>query len=257
MNTQSLPQYSAIYTGTVSHRRLHPRVHAFEYKVFMLYLDLDELDSVFKGSLFWSTKLPALAWFRRADYLNPAEPSLEKAVRLCISEATGETINGPIRLLTNLRYFGFIMNPISCYYCYDEQEQLRYIIAEVTNTPWKERVPYVIPCQANKSKQQHGFDKQMHVSPFMPMDCRYEWRSHTPNENLFVHLENFHSGEKIFAATMSLNRLEINPKRLDTLLLCRPLMTAKVGLAIYWQALKLFLKKIPLFNHSNTASSKP
>lgn len=240
---------SAIFEGTVRHRRLSPKPHEFSYQVFMMYLDLAELDRVFNGTRFWSARRCNLAWFRRSDYLLPEEPSLDTAVRRCVAEATGETITGPIRLLTNLRYFGYLINPISCYYCFDDQENLRYIVAEVTNTPWHERIPYVIPCDPKQRHQSHSFAKQMHVSPFMPMDMTYRWQSRTPGTSISIHLQNWKDGEEAFNATVGLRRLEITPRTLNRLLLRHPFMTAKVGLAIYWQAMKLLWKRTPFFGH--------
>lgn len=246
--------HSAIYEGLVRHRRVLPKAHEFTYQVFMMYLDLAELEQVFALSSCWSAHRPALARFRRADFLGPEELPLDEAVRDLVMQRTGERPQGPIRLLTNLRYFGFLINPISCYYCFDNQEQLRYIVAEVTSTPWRERVHYVIPCTS--THQSHRFAKRMHVSPFMPMDMTYHWRSRTPKHSLSIHLQNWRSGEEAFNATVALRRVEISSTSLRHCLLRYPFMTGKVAIAIYWQALKLFLKRVPLFRHSELISSK-
>jgi len=253
---EQVPQllHSAIYEGFVRHRRILPKAHEFTYQVFMMYLDLDELEQVFALSPFWSASKPALARFRRSDFLGPEEQPLDEAIRDLVLKEAGERPVGPIRLLTNLRYFGFSINPISCYYCFDQQEQLRYIVAEVTSTPWRERVHYVIPC--NSSHQSHRFAKRMHVSPFMPMNMTYGWRSRTPGRSLSIHLQNWHDGEEAFNATVALHRVEISSASLGRSLQRYPFMTFKVAIAIYWQALKLFLKRMPLFRHSELLSSK-
>ena len=243
---------SAIFEGAVRHRRLSPRPHEFRYSVFMMYLDLSELDRVFCGARFWSANRFNLAWFRRSDYLLPEVPSLDTAVRRCIAEATGESITGPIRLLTNLRYFGYLINPISCYYCFDDDENLRYIVAEVTNTPWHNRIPYVIPCQPGHRHQSHSFAKQMHVSPFLPMNMTYHWQSRTPGTSISIHLQNWKDGEEAFNATVGLRRVEITPHALHRILLRHPFMTAKVALAIYWQAMKLLWKRTPFFGNQTS-----
>lgn len=131
---------SAIFEGTIRHQRLLPKNHLFKYKVFMMYLDLDEIDTAMSLSRWWSASGFNAAQFRRSDFLGPNNLPLKQAVHEYIYAATGDKLNGPVRLLCNLRYFGYILNPISCYYCFDEKEQLRFIVAEVTNTPWKERI---------------------------------------------------------------------------------------------------------------------
>lgn len=248
MTAAERPVHSALYTGLVRHQRFGPRRHRFQYRVFMAYIDLAELPWLFRGTPLWSTR-PAPAWFRRRDYLGEPHVPLDEAVRDCVVEQTGERPDGAIRLLTNLRYFGFLMNPISCYYCFDRRERLRWIVAEVTNTPWKERMPYVIPCDPEARVQRHRFDKALHVSPFMPMDMQYAWRGTTPGERLTLHLKNLRRGREEFNATLRLERRPATAGNLNRQLLSYPWMTMKVGLGIYWQALRLFLKRVPLHRH--------
>lgn len=245
----STRENSAIYEGMVRHRRLSPVFHPFHYRVFMIYLDLDEVETVMSRSPLWSANRPALARFRRTDFLNPEIASLKLAVQNCVFTATGQRIDGSVRLLTNLRYFGFLINPISCYYVFDKQEHLRYVVAEVTNTPWRERTTYVIPCHPDQQSHQHRFDKQMHVSPFMPMDMTYVWRSNTPGEMLNVNLQNWKDGRQAFNASLSLRRKSATSANLNLALLSYPLLTAKVAMGIYWQAIKLYLKGVKYQPH--------
>ena len=155
--------HSAIYKGSLRHRRFYPQEHKFSYQVFMMYLDLAELETVFKLSPWWSQKPWRPARFERGDFLGDPGVPLDEAVRKRIFEETGEWHNGPIRMLSNLRYFGFVMNPITCYYCFDENENLTTIVPEVTNTPWKERQSYVLKCDPDKRIQRIYFQKEMHV----------------------------------------------------------------------------------------------
>ena len=244
---------SAIYTGRVRHRRKRPAGHDFEYRLFMVYLDLSELDSVFSNRWLWSVKRPALARFKREHHLGDASVPLDKAVRDLVFERTGQRPRGPVRLLTNLSYFGYCFNPVSFYYCFDEAgERLETIVAEVNNTPWGERHCYVLHEAMNQGKGEHkryAPAKKMHVSPFMQMDVDYDWRFSAPAQTLNVHMENARRGDKIFDATLELERREISGGSLAGVLFSYPLMTLKVIAAIHWQALQLWLKRVPVYDH--------
>jgi DUF1365 family protein len=241
--------HSAIYRGYVRHRRFTPHAHRFSYQVFMMYLDLDELDKVFAVSPFWSRKPWRPARFERSDFLGDPAVPLKRAVQQRIHDETGLWHEGPIRMLANLRYFGFNINPISCYYCFDAQKALQFIVVEVTNTPWNERQSYVIQCDPKQRFQRSQFQKLMHVSPFNPMNMMYHWCSNNPQRVLSLNLETERDGEIDMDATMALKRRDINGASLAGILLQHPWMTAKVALTIYWQALKLWVKRNPFYDH--------
>lgn len=245
--------HSALYTGWVRHRRLAPRAHAFSYRLFLLWLDLDEVERVFAGRWFWSARGPNLAWWRRADHLgDPAQP-LAEAVRDEVARQSGVRPAGPIRLLTHPRYFGFGFNPVSLFYCYAaDGETLEAIVAEVTNTPWRERHAYVLAMTANlgtPKKPAFRQAKTFHVSPFLPMDLEYVWRLTRPGANLLLHMEDLEQGSKVFDATLNLHRQALSGANLARALLRFPFMTGQVMLGIYWQALRLWLKGMPVFDH--------
>lgn len=246
--------HSALYTGSIGHRRFGPRRNAFRYRLFMAWIDLADLPTLFDGRWFWSARRPALAWFRRADYLGDPSVPLDGAVRDLIEQRTGHRPAGPICLLTHLRYFGFTSNPVSFYYVYDAAgDRLETIVAEITNTPWDERHAYVLEvADATRSGAQMWrwqFDKAFHVSPFMPMDMRYDWRFNEPGRTLGVHMENWREGRSQFDATLVLRRGPITGRALARALLTVPFVTLKVSLLIYWQALVLLLKRTPFFTH--------
>ena len=239
---------SALYTGRLRHRRYAPRPHAFEYRLFMAYLDLAELDEVFRGRWLWSARRPALAWFNRADYLGDAAVPLDEAVRERVRRETGLRPRGPIRLLTHLRMFGHCFNPVSFYYCFDARgERVETVLAEITNTPWRERHAYVLP--ANDGDLHFRFGKSFHVSPFMPMALQYDWRFSAPGRRLAVHMENHDTGGKVFDATLALERREIGAASLARALARHPFMTLQVLGAIHWQALQLWAKRVPSYTH--------
>lgn len=248
---------SAVYEGSVTHRRHLPSSHAFSYRMTQLYLDLDEIDEVFRSRWLWSTRRPNLAEWRRSDYLGPAAMPLADAVRQRVQRETGRAPSGPIRMLSHLRYGGYVFNPVTFYYCYDRSgEALEVVVAEITNTPWGERHAYVL---STEQAQQHGralawqFDKQFHVSPFMAMDRRYDWRFTPPGDDLRVHMQVYRGEACEFDATLALQRRVLDGASLARVLWRYPLMTAQVIGAIHWQAFRLWLKNIPV--HDHTASS--
>lgn len=251
--SRGTPLASAIYEGRVTHRRHAPHAHAFSYGMAQLWLDLDEIDEVFRGRWLWSVERPNLAQWRRSDYLGPATVPLAEAVRQRVREATGRAPQGPIRMLTHLRYAGHVFNPVSFYYCYqDDGITLDSIVAEITNTPWRERHAYVLPVdEALKSGRvlRWRFDKGFHVSPFMPMARGYDWRFTPPADDLAIHMKVTDGARTEFDATLALKRRALDGAGLARVLWRYPLMCTQVLGAIHWQALRLWLKRNPVHDH--------
>lgn len=242
----------AIYTGRVRHRRFQPRPHSFEYRLCLLYLDLGELDRAFTRRWLWSLDRANLATFHQRDYLGANDGDLDDAARALVAERTGQRPTGPIRLLTHPRYFGYVFNPISVYYCFDAADRrVETVITEITNTPWGERHAYVLPVAPDDRGRHHRFRfaKAFHVSPFMDMDYDYDWRLTEPGQRLDVHMRNERDGQCAFDATLSLERRPLDGAGLARALGAYPLMTARVSAAIYWQALRLWWRGTPFHPH--------
>lgn len=243
---------SALYEGVVRHRRFAPVPHELSYTMFMAYLDLSELGEVFRGRWLWSASAPALARFRRQDHLGDLGIPLDAAVRALVEERTGRRPDGPIRLLTHLAYYGWCFNPVSFYYCFDAADsRVDFVVAEVANTPWLERHCYVLDRRESLSLDsfRQRTKKVFHVSPFMDMDQEYAWFLREPGGSLSVHMENHAMGERLFDATMSLSRVEITGASLASALARWPFMTLSVVCGIHWEALKLWLKGAPVYDH--------
>lgn len=256
------PLNSAVYEGWVRHRRHAPRPHAFRYRLAQLCLDLDEVDRVFAGRWLWSARGRAPAEFRRSDYLAPPERPLAEVARDRVAAATGVRPDGPVRLLAHLRTFGYVFNPVSFYYCYAaDGTSLQAVLAEITNTPWRERHAYVLPVDAATRRGralEWAFDKTFHVSPFLPLDLRYRWRLTPPGEDLRVQMDVLDGTARTFDATLTLTRRPLDGAALARVLWRHPAMTARVIGAIHWQALRLWLKRVPVHDHpKRSAGASP
>ncbi len=253
--------HSCIYEGTVSHRRHVPVNHQFQYRLFMLYLDLAELPSLVGSSALIGDTAKGLRSFLRADHLFDPSMPLDEEVRALVRQETGHAPGGPIRLLTQLRYLGYYMSPLNLYYCFDaEGERIETVVAEVNNTPWKERHCYVL-WQGNRlegaGKLSFSHPKDFHVSPFMDMDMQYRWRLSQPGTALTIHVANTRDTQVEFEAGLSLLRRPLDRPYLRRMSLRYPMMTAKICAAIYFQALKLWWKKCPSYTHPKKHSSTP
>jgi uncharacterized protein len=246
---------SAIYDGWVRHRRHTPVEHEFSYRHAMLLLDLDELPGVLDSHPLYSASRAAPARFRREDHFGDPDRPLAECVRDLVHERTGSRPGGPVRLLTTLRTLGHSFNPVSFFYCFGPSgERVEAVVAQVTNTPWGESHAYVLERRGEHAVMRDTMDKVFHVSPFIGMDNRYDWRVTAPDEKLLVHIdERDGDGAPVFDATLSLERRELTRGRLTRLLLRFPATSLRVVGLIYWHALRLKLKGAPLHPHPERA----
>jgi DUF1365 family protein len=244
---------SAVYEGWVRHRRFEPIEHSFRYRLFLMYLDLNELPGVFDSFPLFSARHPAPARFRRSDYMGDPNRPLAECARDAVEAETGSRPSGPVRLLANLRYLGHIFNPVSFYYCYEQTgERVEAIVADVNNIPWGERHPYVLARGSRRGAVlTDELDKTLHVSPLMGMDQTYAFRAGEPGERLSVHIESrpTDGDGKAFDATLSLRRHELGRARLAAMLARYPALSLQTVAKIYIQSLRLKLKGARYFPH--------
>ncbi|HWO82826.1 MAG TPA: DUF1365 domain-containing protein [Solirubrobacterales bacterium] len=269
----SRPIASAVYEGTVRHRRFEPVEHSFRYRLFLMYLDLGELPEVLDPFPLFSARRAAPARFRRADFLGDPSRPLDECARDAVAAATGERPAGPVRLLTGLRYFGHSFNPVSFYYCFDRGgKRVDAIVADVENTPWGERHPYVLARGGRRGTVlAEDLDKAFHVSPLMGMDQTYSFRASEPGESIAVQIESRpretakthpedafprsrrSDAPKTFDATLNLRRRELSRGTLNWMLARYPAMSLQVVTKIYAQALRLKLKGARYHPHPEAA----
>ncbi|MCM0611970.1 DUF1365 domain-containing protein [Marinobacter sediminum] len=253
--------------GSVRHRRKYPVQHEFEYSTGMLALDVDEWNQVTEISPLFSLERFNWLSLKRKDYFRPEAGPLSSALRDYVAEATGWRPDGTIELVTHPRYFGYVFNPVSFYFCYSagdapgEGAVPRVIVAQITNTPWHERHAYCLettgadPNDAGWRSEQFGFSKRFHVSPFNGMEQHYQWTFSFRGPDLRIHMNVLEEGKKHFDATVVVHRTPLTRKEVHRSLRKFPLEAIKVSAGIYWHALKLKLKGAPFYTHPDKLSA--
>lgn len=232
---------SAIYEGTIRHRRFAEREHELSHRLALAYVDLDELPRLLGGRLV--ARRPGIVRLRRPDYL-PGDGTLAEAARALAGT------DGPVRVLANLRTLGHCFNPVSFFYCHDGQDRLQSVIAEVTNTPWGERHAYVLARSGSDGRVlSASFDKRLHVSPFMGMDHAYALRAAAPGETLSVHIESRRGGRLAFDATLGLRRRAFSARTLAEVSARYPAATLRTLALIYAHAAALWIKGVTVHPH--------
>ncbi len=246
---------SALYVGKVRHRRFRDASHEFEFPLFMVLLKLDEISTLTRRLWQFGPRLFHWARFRRQDYIRSSlnqHADLQAAVVSKMSELSGQpdsALSGDVFLLCQLRYMGFYFSPLNLYYL-RQNGTFTHLLAEVSNTPWNERHYYLLDI---KAPQPHS--KQFHVSPFNPMAQNYHWKIQPPGQAhgvCAIHLAcKSQNDDQVteFDATLTLRERPLNQKEFTRVLLGTPIQTVSILFGIYFQALKLFLKKAPVYRH--------
>jgi uncharacterized protein len=246
-----------LYTGTLRHRRFRPRTHAFTYRLFMAWLDIDRIPELMSKSPWTSYNRFNWASFEERDHFGDPALSLRKRVARDAGVHGIALPDGPIFLLTHLRYLGYCFNPISLFFCYDRTGRVDTVLAEVNSTFGESRNYWLSPHnrQASANALHYRCPKTMHVSPFMDMNLDYEFVLTEPGDKLIAHMNTIEQGQSpLFDATLALDREPWTARNVGRVLARHPWMTAKVIGAIHWQALRLFVKGVPVFTHPARAA---
>lgn len=244
-----------IFTGIVRHRRFTPKKHQFSYNLFMFCFDTGDPSNSFKD--IKEVSIEQFNWFsfRRKNYLSHPEIPLDEYAKQLVVAKFNTYPKGKVYLLTQLSCLGYCFNPISLYFIFDEtNQQLDYLIIEVSNTPWGEKYNYVLE-SSGKPKNEvyyYQFQKEFHVSPFMSMNYEYQFNLKLNKQKITVHMENHIDGKKDFDATLTLKASPQRAISCTKVFRRYPLITYKVVISIYWQALKLWMKGVPFHSHPKT-----
>jgi len=246
---------TALYVGHVRHRRFRPAAHAFRFPLFMVFLDIDRIPEALRVSRFLGRRW-AWAAFRDKDHLGDPALPLRERLRRDAHERGLALPEGPVFLLTHLRYLGYAFNPVSYFYCHDREGALRLVLAEVHNTFGERHCYWMDAATAARGRGALSFDvqKAFHVSPFLSMDCRYRWTFTEPGDGLRVRVAEFEGGTFTFDADLDLVRRPWTASSIRRTLLRFPWMTLKVVAAIHWEALWLWIKRVPVFTHPGKAA---
>lgn len=242
---------SALYIGKLRHRRFEPREHQFEYPIYMAFLDIDRLPELMRITRFSSYNRWNWTGYDERDHFGDPAKSLRQRLEEDAGRQGIMLPDGQIFLLTHLRYFGYVFNPVSFFYCYDRAGKLEMMLSEVNNT-FGETHNYWLTSdnqQANAAAKRYRTAKRMHVSPFQGMELEYDWIFTPPGERLVAHMNTHKEGQANFDATLQLERRPWEAKNLVRALVSYPFITLRVIAGIHWEALKLWAKGVPVHTH--------
>ncbi len=238
--------------GHVVHHRLAPREHRFKYAMCWLLLPLERLDAVCKANRGLSHNRFNWLSIRDRDYVNDSAQPIAEKLQNWLQQRTGQTFNGQVLLFTHPKFLGLGFNSVNFYLCH-EQQRLRYIVSEINNTPWGEKHLYLHRCDDDAAHIEDRFDKRFHISPFIGMDIRYEWHFRLRGDRFDVHMRLHHGSGELLRVRMRTRTRPLAETSLTRFITRRPMQGVKMWLAIYWQALKLWLKGTPVHDHPDTS----
>lgn len=237
--------------GWVVHRRMGPVRHEFRYPVWMLCADLDRLrpaevaERRLEPWLSVSRRLAPLK-IRTGDFIAQDGSVLDAVNRMLARD--GHPAAEQVLVLTQPRSWGVSFNPVNFYFCY-AGDNLTFVLADINNTPWDEHHTYVLDARDQQGELSFRFPKAFHVSPFMPMDLEYQWRLRLDGDAVEIAMRLTRDGQELFFAGLYLRARVLDAAAARRGALAYPLQNARTLARIYWQALRLFLKRVPFFPH--------
>ncbi len=250
------PRLNKIYQGNIYHRRFVPKDHRFTYGLFMLALDVKQMEHKQGAMGFFGFSWLRPLWFNEKDYLRGEPKPLSVRIKNKVHQLKGDTNITRITMLAQVRCFGLYFSPANFYFCYNQNDVCKQMLVEVSNTPWNERHYYLV----NISKQDIC-EKSFQVSPFMDLNMHYHWRVIPPKDDkkLLIQIENHHAleqADKIFEASLVLKPTTLNKRNIFKTWCRYPIMTMRIVAGIYWQALNLLIKRIPFIGYQTSANKK-
>ena len=251
-----MQQHNQIYTGTVFHRRFTPKDHRFSYKLFMLALDAEQMENKQGATGIFGFSPFKPLWFNQKDYIKGEPKKLSERIKDKVKQLNGMSDISSVLMLVQVRCFGIYFSPANFYFCYDQENECKQMLVEVSNTPWHETHYYLVDITKNDV-----CEKEFQVSPFMDLNMRYHWRVKAPeiDNNVLIQIQNHNThGDKkiVFEAGLAMKPRRLNAKNIFKTWCCLPVMTLKIVLSIYLQALKILLKRIPFIGYQTLADKK-
>lgn len=234
---------SAMYQGKVNHRRFTPKSHSFTYSYCMWLIDVDEVAQLNERFTLFGQKKWRPIRFNFADHLaNVTDPAQFKArIKTKVEELGGHWQGEKLMMMTQVRMMGMYFSPVNFHFCFDG-DTCRYMLAEVSNTPWLEKHWYLVDLDCGVN------EKDFHVSPFMPIEQDYKWRVKLPQDTFFAHIENWQKN-KVFDATLKMQRVELTNSNILKTFIRFPIIAVSTVAAIYWQAAKMFVKGFKFYSY--------
>lgn len=239
---------SALYQGTVVHTRLRPRRHHLRYRLLMICIDLGEIPKLAGAFRFLSHNKFNLFGFYDRDHGDGTDRPLRDQIVDRLQDAGIALDGGAIRIVCLPRILGYVFNPISVYYCQDNDGVLRAMVYEVNNT-FGERHSYLIPVKERADPIRQSCAKRLHVSPFMDMDMTYDFTVTQPGSDVSISISGRDPAGPLIATAFSGRRRALSDRALLSAFFSYPLLTLSVIAGIHWEAIKLFLKGIKVRSH--------